>query len=156
MTETEKHAQAFVSNSQNGWSDLVALVRDIKPREIHQASKVLAKAAGIGHATLKRKMEAINHAMGLGKTNEEIIAAGQKKIMGAFVANQKGKRTEKLVKMTWLVSPELRDEVERGLWNVGQALRSIRNEDVWQFLASQMNTWSEEEIRHSAGEGQTK
>jgi hypothetical protein len=151
VTDSEKRANDFLNGARLQWSALVELVRTIPPREIEKAAKALASGAGVDHKALYRKMQAINLAMAEKMTNEEIISASQRKILGKYIQTKRAERTEPLVRMSWLVSPELKKEVERGLWNVGLALGTNRSENIWEFVGSQMNQWSEEEIKHSAG-----
>ena len=147
----DRSANAYVVSKREGFSNLVEIVRETLPKNLAQAARVLAKASHTGAASTLRTMQAINTAMASGKSNEEIVEAGQEKIVGAYIKDKKARREEPLVKLSFLISPDLKEQVIEEFYRVGHILGTPRQEDFLTWLVAEMSSWTEEEILHSAG-----
>lgn len=147
----DRSANAYVVSKREGWSNLVEIVRATLPKNLAQAARVLSKASGVGAASTLRAMQAINYGMAMGLTNDQIIEAGQEKIVGAFIKEKKARREEPLVKLSFLISPDLKEQVVEEFYRVGTILGTPRQEDFLTWLVAEMSSWTEAEILHSAG-----
>ena len=151
MTDAEQAANRYVNGSKAQWSDVVLLAAATKAENLDRAAKVLSEAAGVGKEGLKRKMLAIHYAIHAGNSPDACIALGQKAIIAQYVKGKRSERTEGLATLKWRVSPDLAEAVHREVWRIAQVLKLKTSDDFWSWLHSQMVTWNELELRHSAG-----
>jgi len=152
QADIEQNANQFVANAKGQWTELVKLARNTTPRNRAQAARSLAEAAGVGKSTLLRKLEALHAAMAAGLEDEELIAKGQRWTLAKFIADKRNGRDDEQVVLKWLVSPENRDAAHENFWRIGKILSFTTSDQLWAFLNSQMEQWSDEEIKHAAGE----
>jgi hypothetical protein len=145
-------ANAFVNGSRAQWAELVKLARGTKPRNIPDTAKLLAKHTGIGRKSIEVKLKALKQAMAAGRTDADLLALGQEKVVAEYVTVKREKRQDAQVVLKWLVSPEVKAGVIRETVRIAKVLGFRTSEEVWQFLLSQFVQWTPVELLHSAGE----
>jgi hypothetical protein len=156
VSDKAHNANQFISNSRSQWSNLVHLARETPPNQRDNAAVNLARAAGVGKSTLKRKLEAIHMAQAAGLPDEQLIQMGQAAVIGKFVKDKSAARDDEQVVLKWLVSPQIRDDVHRLFWNIGKTLGRKTSEELWDFILGVFLDLGPEEIHHLAGNGEMK
>jgi hypothetical protein len=151
VTEIESAAIGFVNGSRSQWAELVRIARNTLPRNLSQTAKVIAKQAGIGRKGVETRLKAINRAMAEGLGDAQLIEMGQEKVVGRYVQGKASERVDEQVPMTWKVEPRLREDVKAEVWRIAQVLGLRTSDQFWEFMLSQMTTWTKEEILHAAG-----
>jgi AcrR family transcriptional regulator len=154
MTESERRANAFVSNAKAQWKELVCVARGAKPQDRKTTARALAEAAGVGKSTLERKLLALHLAMQEGMTDDELIERGQRWVLAKYVNDKRNGRQDKQAVLKWLVNPETRDDVQELFARLGRVLKRHTSEELFDFLLAVFADVSDEEILHLAGEGQ--
>lgn len=151
MTDLAKSAERFVLGSQSSWSELVDIALALKPKQLNRGAERLSKLAGINPKTTMQKFNAIRLAA-QENTAADIKAAGQAKTLGTYVKAKNGARTDKQVVLSWKVAPELRKSAHEQMLRVGKILNFTTSNEYIAWWNAQLETTTDEEIRHSAGE----
>lgn len=157
VTNLKAHAEAFVNGKKSEWGSLVEIAIALEPDQLERASDRLAKLAGIGKATVKRKIEAIRFKFSQGWTVATIIRAGQSETISSYVKLKTKARTEPLVAFPHRLTPGVRDALEELCIRLAKVLKmksrrgNITYDDVFEFMCGHFATMDELELQHDAG-----
>lgn len=149
-----KAAKDFGFAKATEWRSIVTLACGIKPVLNERAAKRLAEGSKIGRKTLKRKMESIQLAHASGLTVEQIVEAGQEKILKQFVKEKVKARTLPLVPFPHKLTVPVRDAFDASCRRVAKVLRLKTWDEVVDWINAQIELATDEEILHGAGEAQ--
>lgn len=153
MTDLAKNAEAYVNGKRTEWANLVEIAVGINGNQLDRAAARLAKLAGIGPATVRRKIEAIRFKAAQGWDSEAIKKAGQSETISSYVKQKTRARTEALVAFPHRLTPAVRDATKDTCLRIAKVLHLKTWDDVFDFINADYATTTDAELIHRAGEG---
>lgn len=151
MTDLAKNAEAYVKGKRLEWSNLVEIAIGISPKQIDRAAGRLAKLAGIGKNTVKKKIEAIRFKAAQGWDPETIKKAGQSETISAYVKMTVKARTEPLVAFPHRLTPPVRDAVQELCLRLCKVLAVKTYDEAFEFVVADYLGTDDVELIHRAG-----
>lgn len=152
MTNLAESATCYVNGSQSRWANLVDVALALSPRQVDKGAERLAKLAGEGKVTVKKKIQAIRYAAGLDMKPAEIKTLGQKEVLAFYVRGKVKARTLPLVSFPHKVTQPVRDDLHALVLRVGKVLGLKTYDDCFEFILANYADLSDEELKHLAGE----
>ena len=146
------HAQAFVNGKKSEWANLVPIAIALRPKQVDRAAERLAKLAGIGKSTVKRKIEAIRFKNEQGWNEQAITAAGQAPTLASYVDGKTKARTLPLVSFPHRLTKPVRDDLQEQVLRIAKVLHLKTYDEVFCFIVSQIACATDEELLHAAGD----
>jgi len=136
------------------WLDLVAVATRLSKdkEDVRQVAAKLAAVANSSEDSITRKIFAIHYMQGVGYSEEEIGNFGQTQVLSQFQQSKKVEKYEKLTHLSFKIPGSQKEIVQQELARVMRVLNMQTSESLWDFIVSALQSCSDEELLHSAGE----
>lgn len=146
------------SAMRSDWERLVAIGTKLaKDRDsVDQVATSLSRAGKIGADSLKRKLVAIQHMQNRGYSEIEIAAMGQAIVLAQFQKEKVTEQREKMTRLCFLIPGSQKESVQAELDRVRRVLGLSSSEQLFDFIISQLQQASDEDLKHSAGGAHAK
>lgn len=151
MPDLAEHAQAFVNGKKSEWANLVPIAIALRPKQIDRAAERLAKLAGIGKPTVKRKLEAIRFKAAQGWDAERIIVEGQAPTLASYVQGKTKARTLPLVSFPHRLTRPVRDALHENCLRLAKLFHFKTWDEVFEYVNARIEMDSDFEHLHAAG-----
>lgn len=144
------------------WRFIVGAALVAKDDRIDEVAEGLARVGRTSVQTVRRKIKAIRHAGESGLALDQIVQAGQSKILSDYDKARRNGHYEKQRVLSWRVSKGLADAVqseesspdaEEALCSRVERVCDIHtSEEWWEFILSVFADLSDKDLKHLTGE----
>lgn len=154
MTETTERWHVLAARAavelRSEWSTLVELTLALPEDHVKAVAGGLSVHTKVGVDSIERKMNSVRHAASLGFSADDIIAAGQEKTVSTYLKSRRQEKYSDVVRMQFEVPGFLRELISQDLARIKKTLGIATSEDLFDFLHSVFENWTDEEIRQLA------
>ncbi len=136
------------------WSALVALAAKLSKdkEEVRQVAAKLAAISKSSEDSIARKIFAIQGLQTQGLPEEMIVNMGQTLALSTFQKSKEKEKRDVLTNLTFKIPGAQREQVREEIARVMRVLDLHSSERLWEFLIAQLQSASDEELLHAAGE----
>ena len=156
---------SYAESTQETWKQLVRFALSISERGYEERIRTEAEAAGSRFGLLKRKCDAIRFQSSEGRSEEEIVQAGQSATLSAYVKHRR-KWDEKTRMLRFRVPVSLFDAIQNPhasadseeplITRLSRVCQIRTSNELWEFLLSVFADLSDKDIAGLAGIEQEK
>ncbi len=158
MSGSSNPLDALLSRSaeslRSEWRDLVAVgVRLQKDKEaVRNVAAMLSVKGNSSEESICRKLFAIHFMEKAGYTEEQIAVYGQTFVLSEFQKSKEKAKLDVLTNLTFKIPGEQRERVLEELDRVKRVLNIQTSQALWDFLTATLESLSDEDLLHAAGE----